>query len=176
MVTGLTAPFDSGYPDCYIDASSDTSGTLVGTGVGSYGDTQGYSFTNAGSVSELIPGWYGQPDVVVAAYAGRFYYTPPSSPNPGYLNGSSWSVSCSPSSIWVSSDSANYTYPDSYGDDWHLNFAWMAIAKSVSPGTQISCSVTLCRKTSYETTGGGVPSTVTCSSPPGSFSLEVFGA
>jgi len=166
MVTGFTNASKSGYPNCYIDASSDTSGALVCSGVGTFGDTSGFPVAGVSSVSATAPNWYGQPDVVVAAYAGRFYYSPqPSQSAPAT---STWSVDCSPSSIWVNSGYYNYTYYDSYGYDWHLNYDWMAIATSVSPGTDISCSATL---TIALASGGSLTY-----HPPGSFSIEFFGA
>jgi len=168
MVTGFTNSYESGYPNCYIAASQDASGALVCTGVGTYGDTLGSSFTNASSASATAPNWYGQTDVVVAAYAGRFYFAVPASRSTVTLSSSAWNVECSPS-IWVSTNSANYTYFDSWNDDWHLNFDWITIATSASPGTSISCSASL----TITLTGGGGSLTY---NPPGSFSLEFFGA
>jgi len=162
MVTGFTSSSKSGYPTCYIAASQSTNGALACAGVGTYGDTLGYSFTGAsGTGGNAAPNWYNQPDLVVAAYAGRFYY------GNSNLESSAWNVGCSPS-IWVSSKSYNYTYYNGYWGVYYLNFDWITIAPSVSPGTSISCSASL----GILTTGGSSSTYY----PPGSFSIESFGA
>jgi len=165
MATGFTSSSNTYFSNsCYITASSDTSGALVCTGVGNYGNTQGYSSINVSSEIATAPNWYGQTDLVVAAYAGRFYYTPSAAVLT--LSSSSWNVGCS-GITWVSINSANYTYYDSWGGDWHLNFDWIEIGNA-SAGTSISCSASL----TITTTNG---STLDYN-PPGSFSIEFFGA
>jgi len=167
MVTGFRASTtqSGAYYYCDIASSSSTSGALVCTGVGNYGDTQGFSSSGANSASATAPNWHGQKDLVVAAYAGRFYY--PYQTHGWNLESSTWNIACSPT-IWVNMNSANYTYYDSWYGTYHLNFDWMTIATSASPGTSISCSVSL----TITTTGQGSLTYY----PPGSFSIQFFGA